>query len=78
MKFGDSALSRGLIIRLVAGRSHLSNFVQYLISLSGKPEAVSHTISDRSKRPTVAVLEKFGPKLSEAVLSAVLSNCDKC
>ena len=42
MKFSNSTLNRGLIIRLVAGWSQLGTYTQYSIAVSSRPEVISY------------------------------------
>ena len=54
VKFSDSTLNRGLIIRLVASWSRFTHFHYYSIAVYSRLEAASHVISGRHARLTVS------------------------
>ena len=54
VKFGDSTLNRGQIIRLLAGRTRLRTFVENLVAFCGRPEADNEVILSRFVRLIVS------------------------
>ena len=85
LKYGDSTLNTGGIIRLFAGRTGLSTIAQYLNAFCSRPEESSVVISGKFvgltirhkylkfRDPHLNRSRAIYPKVSEAAFSTVFS-----